>query len=103
MKFNARKNRDPGKRKAFIKWLVAEAASGLRRAKGDAESLRAVVFLYLNRAYEAGLEPDEICDLLGATRGNVLNKSRLSRKDEQEVLDAYEVLDPIVEATYQPG
>jgi hypothetical protein len=103
MKFDARKNRNPKQRRALIKWLVEEAASGLRRAKGDAESIRAVVFPYLHRAYEAGLEPDEIGDLLGVARGNVLNKARLSRRDEQEVLAAYEVLDPIVEATYQVG
>jgi hypothetical protein len=103
MKFDARADHDPDRRNVFIKWLVGEAASGLRRSAGDMESLRSVVFLYLNRAYEAGLDSDEICDLLGILRGSVLNEARLSQRDQQVVLDAYETLDPILEQQYQGG
>ncbi len=101
MKFDARKNRDPARREAFIEWLVAEAVSGLQRAAGDAESLRAVVFLYLNRGYEAGLGADVICDRLGITERSVLVRAELSEVDQQAVLDAFEELDPIIEAMYQ--
>ena len=101
MKFDARKDHDREQREAFIEWLVAEAASGLQRSVGDAESLRAVVFLYHHRGYEAGLSADLICDLLGITGRSVLVRANLSQEDQQVVLDAYEELAPIVEAVYQ--
>jgi len=101
MKFDARKDHDPQKRDAFIEWLVTEAASGLQQSAGIPEALRAVVFLYLHRAYEAGLGADLVCDLLGITQHSVLVRANLSETDQLTVLDAFEVLDPIIAAAYQ--
>jgi hypothetical protein len=100
MKFDAQNDHDPTRREAFIEWLVAEAASGLQRAAGNAESLRAMVFLYLHRGYEAGLQADLIADLLGITEHSVLVRANLAEEDQQVVLDSFEELDPIIEQMY---
>jgi hypothetical protein len=41
--------------------LIAETAATLQRSAGDPECIRAAVFFFLNRAYEAGIEPNVIC------------------------------------------
>jgi len=87
----------------FVEILLSETATAFQRCAGNAESLRGAVFLYLNRAYEHGLEPDCVCDLLGVSPDNVLKRSKLSQSDEAAVMDAYEALDPILEQQYSSG
>lgn len=89
-------------REALIETLLTETAAALRRSAGDPEGIRGVVFLYLNRAYEGGLEADLICDLLGVSQDNVLNRAMLSKDDEAAVMNAYDALDPILEQMYGP-
>ena len=89
-------------REALIETLLSETAATLRRSAGDVEGIRGVVFLYLNRAYEGGLEADLICDLLGVSQDNILNRAKLSKEDEAAVMDAYDALDPILEQMYGP-
>lgn len=91
------------KRDAFIESLLSETASARQRSAGNPEAIRGVIFLYLNHAYEGGLEPDRICDLLGVAQDNVLKRAGLCPQDETAVMDAYEVLDPILEQQYRPG
>jgi hypothetical protein len=100
MRFDARLDRDPKARADFIEWLVSEAASGLKRA-GGTEAIKGVVFLYLSRAYEAQLEPDLICELLGVADGSALHRAGLSKADERAAMDAYEALDPILKLQYR--
>jgi enoyl-CoA hydratase/carnithine racemase len=85
---------------AFIETLLSETADALKRVADTQDSIRAVVFLYLNRAYEAGLDPDTICDLLGASEGCVLQRAGLSKQNEAAVMDAYSVLDPMLAQQY---
>jgi hypothetical protein len=80
--------------------LIAETAATLQRSAGDPECIRAAVFLFLNRAYEAGIEPNVICDLLGVSPDNVLQRAQLARADEAAVLAAYEILDPMLSQQY---
>ena len=87
-------------REALIETLLSETAAALLRSAGDAEGIRGVVFLYLNRAYEGGLDAELICDLLGVSQDNILNRAKLSKEDEAAVMDAYEALDPILEQMY---
>jgi hypothetical protein len=101
MKFDARSSNDAGERAAFIEWIVSEAASGFGRFTGGRESLRAPLFLYLHRAYEAHLEPDLIADLLGSSEGCILDRATLSKEDECTVLEEYNVLAPLIEAMYK--
>src|SRR4051794_15823045 len=96
MKFDARIDRSPEKKAAFVAWLSDETVSGLARAAGNSEALKAVVFLYLNRAYEAGLPADEITDMLGIGPKSAMSRASLSQKDEQSVLAAFDELDELV-------
>ncbi len=89
------------KRKAFIDWLVAETVSGFKRSQNDPESIKGLVFLYLNRAYEAGLPAEEITDILGVIPNSILNQANLPKPVEQLVLQAFEQVDPVVEKTYE--
>jgi hypothetical protein len=50
---------------AFRAWLEAETISTLRRCIGDAEGLKAMIFLYVNRAHESHLPENEIGGLFG--------------------------------------
>ena len=86
---------------AFVERLLSETTAALMEAAGDQEALRGVVFLYLNRAYEAGLDPEVICDLLGVSEDNILRRARLSKQDEAAVMDAYEALDPVLEQQHR--
>ena len=86
---------------AFVATLLSETSAALQRSAGDAAALRGVVFLYLNRAYEAGLKPDRICDLLGISQNSILSRAKLSKQDEAAVMDAYEALDSILEQQYK--
>jgi hypothetical protein len=91
----------PLNREAFVETLLSETSSALKRAADDPEAIRGVVFLYLNRAYEAGLEPDLICDLLGVSKDCLLKRAKLSKQNEAAVIGAYEVLDRILERQYR--
>ncbi len=88
-------------RQAVIEMLLSETSSALQRVAGKAAEIRGVVFLYLNRAYEAGLEPDVICDLLGVSPDNVLQRANISKSDETIVMNAYQALDGILEQQYR--
>jgi hypothetical protein len=101
MKFDARTNEDPKNHEAFIDWLSSETVSGLTRASGDPDALHAVVFLYLSRSYEAHLDPDLICDLLGVHQTSILTRAGLSKSDEAVVTAAYGALDPVLEKQYK--
>jgi hypothetical protein len=100
MKFDARTSDDPAEHASFVEWLVSETASGLSRSRGNRESLRASLFLYLNRAYEARLSPDLIADLIGCAEGGILDRAGLSAAEESAVIDEFEILAPIIEATH---
>jgi len=100
MKFDAHVDSSPERRSAFVSWLSDETTTSLRSAAGDAEALKAAVFLYLNRGYEAGLPPDEITDLLGVGPGSAMSRASLSKEDEEAVLAAFDVLDGLIEKVH---
>ena len=87
----------------MIEALLSETVACLQRGAGNSESLRAAVFLFLNRAYEAGMDPDAICDSLGVMPDSVLKRAGLSPEDEAAILEAYALLDPILEQQYRGG
>jgi hypothetical protein len=84
----------------YVAWLVDQTVSTLRRAAGNPEALKAAVFLYLSRAYEAGLLADKIADYLAVGATSILSRAALSKQDEEAILDAYDLLDETIESTY---
>ncbi|HEY6166875.1 MAG TPA: hypothetical protein VI454_02460 [Verrucomicrobiae bacterium] len=100
MKFDARTDSSPEKKTAFTAWLLEETISTLRRSAGDPEGLKTAVFLYFNRAYEAGIPPDEVTDLLGVGPASAMSPASLSKKDKECVLAAFEVLNGLIEAVH---
>jgi hypothetical protein len=86
---------------ALVAELLTQTSADLQRNAGSTDGLRAAVFLFLNRAYEAALEPDLICDLLGVAPDNILNRAGLSKLDEAAVMDAYATLNPILEQQHK--
>ena len=96
MKFDARTEHSPEKKEAFVAWLTGETASMFERADGDRERLKAAVFLFSNRAREAGLLEAEVADTLGVS----IARAALSKEEEEAVLDFAETIDPLATAVY---
>lgn len=101
MKYDAKAMQSEDKHAEFIEWLAKETASGLRGAKGNSEQIKSCVFLFLHRAYEAHLDPDEVVDLLGVKEPNIIDMAELYGADEDAVLSFYELLDPIISQIYE--
>jgi hypothetical protein len=100
MKSEPNQSPSPEKRNAFVAWLVDETVSAFVRAAGDREALKAAVFLFLNRAYEAGLAADEITDLLGIGPKSAMSRASLSKTDEEAVFAAFDELDELIESVH---
>lgn len=83
--------------------LVRETAEGLGRARGNTEALRGAVFLYLHRAYEAGLEPDTAVSLFGVGPGTAMAAAELSPEDTEAVIQAYDEQDELVRRVHGRG
>ena len=93
--------KDPTAKAEYVRWIKEETIAGLKRAGKNTESIRTAVFLYLNRAYEAGLAPDEITDLFGVIPDSILAKAKLDQNVEQQALIEFEILDPNIEGTWE--
>ena len=96
MNFDARKSYTPEDRYAYIEWLVGETTGALRRGGTDHESLKASVFLAMNRAREAGLSDREVAEVLGVS----IARSGMHEKTERMVLDFAEGFDSLSKAVY---
>jgi hypothetical protein len=63
----------------FLSWLEQETVQGLQRSYGDAEATKAVIFLYVNRAFEAHmLEPQ-----VGQLFGKCIVRAGFNEEDEE--------------------
>jgi hypothetical protein len=101
MKFDARKDNDDLKRIEFKDWLTKETVNDLKRSEGKPEELKSCIFLFLNRAYEAHLDPDEIVNMLGVDQTSILELANLEGADEQIVLKSYELLDSTISQVHE--
>ncbi|MDT4331120.1 hypothetical protein ACQE3E_16100 [Methylomonas sp. MED-D] len=101
MKYDAKVEHSHEKHTEFTQWLIRETVSGLLKSKGNPEEIKSCVFLFLHRAYEAHFDPDEIVDLLGAKKPSIIDKAELFGADEEAVLAAYELLDPVISQMYE--
>ncbi len=100
MKYNSRTERDNEKHSEFKNWLIKETVSGLKNSRGKPEEIKSCIFLFLNRAYEAHLDPDEIVNMLGTEKPNIMDLAEYKGADEEAVLSSYELLDPTISQTY---
>lgn len=96
MKFDARTEHSPEKKEAFVAWLIVETVSMFERANGEHESLNAAVFLFSNRAREAGISESEVAEALGVS----IARAALSKEEEEAVLDNAETFDPLAAAIH---
>lgn len=92
---------DSDSAQAFINWLESETVSARRRGRNnaDAESLKASVFLYVNRAYEAGL-PDNV---VGGTFGRCIARAGYTEEEQDSVFDLLESLADVDRAVHNAG
>jgi hypothetical protein len=93
MKYDDRSEGDPARREQFVAWLAETTVNDFVRCRGNRDQLRTAVFLFLNRAYEAHLDPDLVVDLLGIRSGNVIDAAGLNKTDQEVVMECYELLD----------
>ncbi|RPI78517.1 MAG: hypothetical protein EHM45_06255 [Desulfobacteraceae bacterium] len=96
MKYDSKAQHNELKHSEFKEWLANETVSALIVSKGKPEEIKACVFLFLNRAYEAHLDADEIVELLGIQKPSIIDMAGLQGEDEETVLSSYELLDPVI-------
>ena len=96
MKFDARHDPSPEAKAAFTAWLTTETASTFQRSSGDSESLKAFVFLSVNRAHGAGLTSSEAAKIIGIS----VARAALSPAQEELVYDYLEFFAPIAAAAH---
>ena len=87
--------RDPN-----IEQLIAEAVKDLGSVGDNPDRVNGRVFLFLNRAYEAGLSPDDVCNVFGEAEDSVLSRAKLPPQLEEAAIEAYGVLDAVLEQQY---
>ncbi len=83
-----------------VETLVQSTANSLAEARGHREQLKSGLFLYLHRAYELGLDPDEVVDVLGVKQPNIMDLAGLDEHDVHFLLEQYETLDPVIAPVY---
>ncbi len=65
MKHDFRSDPDSVDAQRFLEWLEEQTCSHLHRDFGDAEATRGSIFLFANRACEAGLPDAELAGIFG--------------------------------------
>ena len=98
MKHDFRADPSSTQAEAFLEWLESETTSALRRDRGDAEATKSSVFLYVNRAYEAGL-PDH---LIGGMFGRCVVGAGFNEAEQEPAFDLLEALAEIAKKVHSP-
>ncbi len=94
-----RSDSDSDKAQTFLSWLESETADALRSDYGNVEAVKSSVFLYVNRAYEAGL-PD---GLVGQISGRCVAKAGYTEKEQDSVFDLLESFAATAKAVHSAG
>jgi hypothetical protein len=81
----------------FVEWLQKETISILSRSKGDTDSIRSAIFLFVNRAMEAHLPDDIIGEVLGVS----IIRGGLNQAEEELALDEADALFNALENMYR--
>ncbi|MEM1175735.1 MAG: hypothetical protein AAGA33_07525 [Pseudomonadota bacterium] len=96
MKHDFRGDPDSARAQAFCDWLENETSNALRNDHGNIEAIKSSVFLYVNRAYEAGL-PDAA---VGRLFGRSIVKAGYSEEEQDAVFDLLESLAPVAKSVH---
>jgi hypothetical protein len=88
MKHDFATSEDDAAAARFIAWLEAETIAGLRRTYGDGEGTKTMIFLFVNRAFEAHMpEP-----LIGEIFGKCIVRAGYREEEEGPAFDLLEFL-----------
>ncbi len=98
MKHDFRSDPDSEQASEFLDWLEAETISGLKRGFGDWEGVEFYVFLYVNRAYEAGVPEKVIGDIFGRS----LVRAGYGDAEIETALDILEFFADTAREVHQP-
>ncbi len=98
MKHDYRADSSSADAQRFIDWLENQAAEHLRRDFGNADATRGSIFLFVNRACEAGL-PDE---LLAEVFGRALARAGYGSSEEDAAITCLEAFLGTARAVHGP-
>lgn len=96
MKHNFRDQPTGDSADQFLAWLKRETIDSLKRSRSNPETLKGAVFLFVNRAYEAQMEDDQI----GALFGKAFVRAGGAPDDEDAVFDLLEYFGEIAKAVH---
>ncbi|MDJ0870107.1 MAG: hypothetical protein QNK03_28725 [Myxococcota bacterium] len=100
MKYDLRNDPGAARKPEFLAWLLDTTANDLRAAGSDPEQIKTAVFLFLHRAYEAGIQPEEVVELFGISDPNILSTAGCQGQTDQLAMGFYEQLEPSIAGTY---
>lgn len=72
--------------------LCTSTVNALKSARGDVDDIQLAISHYFTQALAAGLNFDQIEDILGVNESCIMNLAELSDADEEVVMDAFESL-----------
>ena len=98
MKHDYRSDPDSDKASQFLEWLQSQTAAALSRDHGNIDAVASTVFLFVNRAYEAGL-PDK---LVGRMFGTCIARAGYSEEEQDAVFDLLESQAEVARAVHAP-
>ena len=98
MKHDYRSDPDSERASEFLEWLESETVAALSRDHGNIDAIASTVFLYVNRAYEAGL-PDK---LVGGMFGRFIARAGYSEAEQDAVFDLLESQADVARAVHAP-
>ncbi|MFK7955449.1 MAG: hypothetical protein AB8B96_05080 [Lysobacterales bacterium] len=99
MKHNYRTDPNSDNAQLFLSWLETETVKTLRSDYGNLDAVKSSTFLYVNRAYEAGL-PD---DIVGHIFGKCISKAGYSEAEQDIVFDLLETLATTAKGVHSVG
>ena len=88
MKYDFADSNDDAGAARFIAWIEAETIADLTRTYGDGEGTKTMIFLFVNRAFEAHM-PET---LIGETFGKCIVRAGYREEEEGPAFDLLEFL-----------
>ena len=80
----------------FCEWLLAETTTALARDYGHAESTKASIFLFVNRAFESHMPEDRIAEIFGKS----IVRAGFQEHEQEPAFDWFELFAGIARGVY---